>query len=120
LPFVVSDTTHAVSPLKVYEYLASGTPVAAPPLRSLDQLDGVAVDHDLVAAVRRALDDDPPDAAPIVAEHSWRRRVASIVSLVGIEPATEGSPVQIVCRPVIHYAKNDRFESRTPAEESPA
>ena len=26
LPFIVSDMTHAVSPLKVYEYLASGVP----------------------------------------------------------------------------------------------
>ena len=120
LPFVVSDTTHAVSPLKVYEYLASGTPVAAPPLRSLDQLDGVAVDHDLVAAVRRALDDDPPDAASIVAEHSWRRRVASLMSLVGIEPATEGSPVLIVCRPAVHYAKKDRVEPATAAEKPSA
>lgn len=117
LPFVVSDTTHAVSPLKVYEYLASGTPVAAPPLRSLAQLDGVVVDHDLVAAVRRALDDDPPDAASIAAEHSWRRRVALMASLAGIEPTTEGNPVLIVCRPVIHYAKNDRVETRLVAEK---
>jgi glycosyltransferase involved in cell wall biosynthesis len=38
IPFKVTDTTHAVSPLKAYEYLASGVPVAAPPLRSLEGL----------------------------------------------------------------------------------
>ncbi|MGH9169238.1 MAG: glycosyltransferase, partial [Acidimicrobiia bacterium] len=41
IPWVVSGVTHAVSPLKVYEYLASGVPVAASPLRSLRGLQGV-------------------------------------------------------------------------------
>ncbi|MGH8925030.1 MAG: glycosyltransferase, partial [Acidimicrobiia bacterium] len=29
IPFTVNETTHAVSPLKVFEYLAMGVPVAA-------------------------------------------------------------------------------------------
>ncbi|MGI9668011.1 MAG: glycosyltransferase [Acidimicrobiia bacterium] len=42
VPFVVDDLTRAVSPLKMYEYLAGGTPVVATPLP-------VCVSHDLVA-----------------------------------------------------------------------
>ncbi len=38
IPFKIGDTTHAVSPLKAYEYLASGVPIAAPPLRALQGL----------------------------------------------------------------------------------
>jgi hypothetical protein len=32
LPFVVDEMTEAVTPLKMYEYLASGVPVVATPL----------------------------------------------------------------------------------------
>jgi glycosyltransferase involved in cell wall biosynthesis len=42
VPFVVDDMTRAVSPLKMYEYLAAGVPVVASPLP-------VCVDHPLVA-----------------------------------------------------------------------
>ena len=51
VPFKMNDTTHAVSPLKAYEYLASGVPIAAPPLRALEGLDGAHLDPDLVSAV---------------------------------------------------------------------
>ncbi|MCJ7779201.1 MAG: glycosyltransferase [Acidimicrobiia bacterium] len=108
LPFAVSDMTHAVSPLKVYEYLASGVPVAAPPLRALDGLDGVSVDEDLVEAVRRALDGDRPDATSVINQHSWKDRVAKIVDLAGVASTGESTSVRIVRRPATHYAKNAR------------
>ncbi|HSK07833.1 MAG TPA: glycosyltransferase, partial [Acidimicrobiia bacterium] len=53
VPFRVSPTTHAVSPLKAYEYLASGVPIASPRLRALEGLDGVHSDPDLVTAVEK-------------------------------------------------------------------
>ena len=108
LPFAVSDMTHAVSPLKVYEYLASGVPVAAPPLRALDGLDGVSVDKDLVEAVRRALDGDRPDATSVINQHSWKERVTKIVDLAGVASTGESTSVRIVRRPATHYAKNAR------------
>jgi len=108
LPFTVSDTTHAVSPLKVYEYLASSVPVAAPPLRALEGLDGVAVDDDLVTAVRRALAGPAVDGASVRDRHSWRERVETLIELTGIERATESAPAKIVRRPAVHYGKNDR------------
>ena len=109
LPFAVSDTTHAVSPLKVYEYLASGVPVAAPPLRSLDGLEGVSVNDDLVEAVRQAFDDDPVDAASAIAEHSWRERVATMANLAELDLTHETPAVKVVARPATHYAKQARL-----------
>ncbi len=108
LPFAVSETTHAVSPLKVYEYLASGIPVAAPPLRALDGLEGVSVDDDLVEAVRRALADDPVDRASVIAEHSWRERVATMAGLANLDPPQETTPIKIISRPPTHYEKQAR------------
>jgi glycosyltransferase involved in cell wall biosynthesis len=54
LPFVVSPMTHAVSPLKVFEYLACGVPVAAPPLRAVVGIPGVVTAEHLVDAVEEA------------------------------------------------------------------
>ena len=114
LPFSVSDTTHAVSPLKVYEYLASGVPVAAPPLRALDGLEGVSVNDDLVEAVRQAFDDGPVDSASAIAEHSWRERVATMANLANLDPTQETTPVKIVTRPPTHYEKGSRLVKGTP------
>ncbi|MEZ5175703.1 MAG: glycosyltransferase [Acidimicrobiia bacterium] len=49
IPFVIDEMTSAVSPLKMYEYLAGGKPVVATPLP-------VCVDHPLVATAA-----DPPE-----------------------------------------------------------
>jgi len=108
LPFAVTETTHAVSPLKVYEYLASGVPVAAPPLRALDGLEGVFVDSDLPEAVRRALGGKGADPGIVAARHSWQARVAALAGLVGREPMQQNDPVKTVLRPVVHYAKDER------------
>lgn len=109
VPFVVSEVTHAVSPLKVYEYLAAGVPVAAPPLRSLQGLDGVHVDSSLVEAVRAAAAAPGPDARRTRQQHSWPARVEAILDAVGWPPATRsGSPARTVLRPAVHHARRDR------------
>lgn len=109
IPFVVSDVTHAVSPLKVYEYLASGVPVAAPPLRSLEGLPAVHVDEDIVAAVGRALQAPPPDPSQIVREHGWTRRVAQMLELAGFEPPpAHDDRLTVLRRPVTHYSRRER------------
>ena len=66
IPFIVTPTTHAVSPLKVYEYLAMGVPVAAPPLQPIVDLAGVSTDVDLVSAVAAARSGPRP-----IPERSW-------------------------------------------------
>jgi glycosyltransferase involved in cell wall biosynthesis len=104
IPFVLSETTHAVSPLKAFEYLAMGVPVAAPPLRALAGLDGVFTSPDLVEAVRLALAGPAPDPAVALAEHSWTRRAAVLLDAAGISlPEVPGPPVEVVIRPPIHH-----------------
>jgi glycosyltransferase involved in cell wall biosynthesis len=81
VPFVRSELTHGVSPLKLFEYLASGLPVVAtrldeieatsPPALLCDTPDGFA---DAVASV---LDGDPEGRTARVAfarEHTWAKR----------------------------------------------
>ena len=109
LPFRVSDVTHAVSPLKVYEYLACGVPVAAPALRSLAGLDGVHTAETIVDAVSVALEGPAPDGASARLEHGWGSRVEAMLEAVGVtRHAGRSSPAKIVLRPAAHYPKNER------------
>jgi hypothetical protein len=111
IPFRINDTTHAVSPLKAYEYLASGVPIAAPPLRSLEGLDGVFTNEDLRLAVMAALRGPRPDRSRALAEHSWQERVSRLIK-DGTDPAT-GTPVRIVIRPVVHFDRAERLVDGT-------
>ncbi|HHC09411.1 MAG TPA: glycosyltransferase [Actinobacteria bacterium] len=110
VPFVVSEVSHAVSPLKVYEYLASGVPVAAPPLRALEGIAGVHVADDLVDAVRAALVGPPVDREQALREHSWTDRCRTILGLAGrdLDPAVE-RPVAVPIRPAIHWPPSERL-----------
>jgi glycosyltransferase involved in cell wall biosynthesis len=104
VPFVVSDTTHAVSPLKAYEYLASGVPVAAPPLRSLEGLPHVHRSTDLPVAVAQALEAGRFAGRPYLEEHGWSGRITALLDVAGIQaPPTGGTPVRVVSRPVVHH-----------------
>jgi glycosyltransferase involved in cell wall biosynthesis len=103
VPFSVSETTHAVSPLKVYEYLACGVPVAAPPLRSLRGLDGVHTDPDLVTAVRRALDGPAPDRDRALVEHGWSARVDLLLDALGVTRPDPAEPVHVEVRPAVDW-----------------
>jgi hypothetical protein len=107
VPFKVNDTTHAVSPLKAYEYLASGVPIAAPPLRALEGMDGVHVDDDLVKAVGSALAAEPPNRTLALKEHSWETRVVSITGKEAV--LVEYTPVSVMTRPVVHWEKTERL-----------
>jgi len=110
IPFKVNDTTHAVSPLKAYEYLASGVPIAAPPLRALVGLQGVSFEADLVESVRSALIGLRPDRKKALASHSWIRRVEMFLQEVEGMPTTEKSaPPTVVTRGPIHWARNQRL-----------
>jgi hypothetical protein len=110
VPFVLSEVTHAVSPLKVYEYLASGVPVAAPPLRALQGLEGVYTNVDLVVAVTTAKNAAKPDRQLALATHSWHQRVVDLMRSVGDQlPQDSGAQVKVVRRVPTHYAREDRW-----------
>lgn len=110
VPFVVSDVTHAVSPLKVYEYLASGLPVAAPPLRPLLDLSGVCTDVDLAKAVEQAMAVEKPDRAQALKDHSWGSRLRIMMATVGEDLRdVENDGAVVFTRPPTHYDKQSRW-----------
>lgn len=85
IPHVRNALTEAMSPLKLYEYLAAGRAVAAldvTPIRGVSPR--VIIRDELAAAVAEALDLAPTveaDRRRFAEEHSWRRRQDRIVEL---------------------------------------
>jgi len=109
VPFTISHATHAVSPLKVFEYLASGVPVAAPPLRALDGISGVYTDLDLGAAVEAALSAPKPDRRDALGLHSWAARLESMFATLDLKfPDTGAHDVAVVRRAPSHYSGDER------------
>ena len=90
VPFVKSELTQAVSPLKMFEYLATGLPVVA---TRLDEIEAAGAPVHLcddadafAAAVATVLDGDPAGRAARVAfarEHTWNRRYTVIRRSLG-------------------------------------
>lgn len=81
IPHTRGRLTEAMSPLKLYEYLAAGRPVAAtdlPPIRDVDdRVILVGEGGDFAEAVRRSLQLGPaeePRRQAFLAEHSWDAR----------------------------------------------
>lgn len=111
VPFVVSETTHAVSPLKAFEYLAMGVPVAASPLEPLVDLPGVHTDTDLVAAVGAALTGPRPDSESARRLYSWEERLHRLFSAAGmtLREDTETPAVRLLQRPIIRYRSDERL-----------
>lgn len=59
IPFVLSDLTHATSPLKLFEYMAGGKPVVVTPMRECIRYPGVlaaATAEDFSTMIDRALE----------------------------------------------------------------
>ncbi|NNL12291.1 MAG: glycosyltransferase [Acidimicrobiia bacterium] len=100
VPFKLNETTHAVSPLKAYESLAMGVPVAAPPLEPLVGVEGTYLDEDLPTAVAAALAAPPLDADRARAAHGWAERVGRLFDALDIPlPDPDGSDIVVEERP---------------------
>ena len=109
VPFKLNETTHAVSPLKAYESLAMGVPVAAPPLEPLVGVEGAFLDEDLSAAVRAALAAPRLDADEARAAHGWAERVGRLFTVLGLPlPPPDGSDIVVKERPAVRYVPVDR------------
>jgi glycosyltransferase involved in cell wall biosynthesis len=92
VPFLLSKTTQAINPLKVYEYLASGLPVISTPLPELDNFGDLVLQTTGVdgfsAAITHLLAQPTADRATRqarVAECSWEHRFADIISAMQCE-----------------------------------
>ncbi len=88
VPHRQTPLTEAMSPLKLYEYLASGSPTVATDLEPVRRVDGpvlrVPPGGDFVAAVRLALANgrtSEPDRHRFIEENSWATRTAQVLDL---------------------------------------
>jgi glycosyltransferase involved in cell wall biosynthesis len=97
IPFKVSKLTQAVSPLKVFEYLAMGKPVVSTTLRELEGLPHVHLAPDnetFVSMIQTAMREEIDDAAiaRFIDGNSWRNRVDTILGALeraeGVEAAS--------------------------------
>lgn len=87
IPFVLNDVTHAVSPVKLHEYLAGGKPVVTTAMRESATYDVVAVAHDpdewvanIVEAVELGQDPEYVERLRMTARaNTWDQRVGSLI-----------------------------------------
>jgi hypothetical protein len=90
LPFKINALTSAVSPIKLYEYLAAGKPVVSTPLREVIPLHGVveiASRIDFATAIQRALEtgahqDKIEERLAVARQNTWDDRVQEILRLI--------------------------------------
>ncbi|MGQ9556729.1 MAG: glycosyltransferase [Desulfurispora sp.] len=89
-PFKINELTDRVSPLKFYEYLATGKPVVSVDMPGVRDFAGVieiaATPEEFVAAVGRALEQDTPQRRQqrreLARQHSWDSRVQFMVEKI--------------------------------------
>jgi teichuronic acid biosynthesis glycosyltransferase TuaH len=108
LPHRRTPLTEAMSPLKLYEYLASGSPTVATDLEPVRRVDGpvlrVPPGGDFVAGLRLALAAGPTgeaDRRRFIAANSWSSRTAEVLDLaladqLGAAASALGDQVQAV------------------------
>lgn len=85
IPYVRSELTASIFPMKVYEYLAAGLPVVATPLPALEGVEGVAIATDaagFAARLQQELESNGPqrraERSAAAAAHSWDERLREI------------------------------------------
>lgn len=89
IPFVRGELTAAISPLKLFEYCASGTPVVSTYMEEVARMEApvyIARDHaDFIEGVRKALEN--PGSSSILkeyaAQNSWKNRFRIIMEEFG-------------------------------------
>jgi hypothetical protein len=93
IPFRLMDLTHAVNPIKLYEYCTTGKPIVATPIEEVVAEPGLAhigagTDSFLKAIDDALLEVARPDPVRVAARQTvalasgWDRRVAAFVSLL--------------------------------------
>jgi len=98
VPHRRTSLTEAMSPLKLYEYLASGSPTVATDLEPVRRVDGpvirVPAGCDFAAAIREALArgrTPEPDRRRFIEANSWSTRTAQVLDLALAEEEAPGA-----------------------------
>lgn len=98
IPFYLNELTEAVNPIKYYEYLACGLPVAAPPMRELSEMGGPINFYSDREGFRQALHKaiekkrrEGESYTGFAAEHTWEKRFKEVTGIVEKYPNPEGS-----------------------------
>jgi len=95
VPFRLTPMTHAIHPIKVYEYLAAGLPVVSTPMDETAAMGApitLAADAEGFAAAleaARAADGPAPRAVRVAyaRRNTWDDRFATLVAALGMAPA---------------------------------
>jgi len=98
VPFALGPLTHAIHPLKVYEYCAAGLPVVATPMRETAAM-GAPIDlagtpEEFAAALERSRDERDartPALRDYARRNTWDRRFAALQAEIG---AASGRPIR--------------------------
>jgi glycosyltransferase involved in cell wall biosynthesis len=86
VPFVLTPLTHAIHPIKIYEYLAAGLPVVATPMEESAAIGApirLAAGPEAFAAALEAARSEGADAAAarsaFARRHTWDRRFEELM-----------------------------------------
>ena len=86
IPHVVSELTHSMSPLKLYEYLAAGKPIVSTSSHNLEtetEWIHTTNDHSQFAkAINQYLEETPSTPFQIPEDWTWKAKGDQIVSLI--------------------------------------
>ncbi len=90
IPFKLNQLTEAVNPIKYFEYLASGLPVVAPPLRELTGMKGplfsYSGEEEFVSTLKEALRTGEAEREQYrlyAGEHRWAGRFEEVLKITG-------------------------------------
>ena len=125
IPFRHGPVSTAVSPLKLYEYVAMGLPVVSSDLPECRDVPGVWVARtagEFVAAVRQAAEGVPPDVRrareSFVAANTWQERAHAWLAAVRAAPhrAVPPAHVQQIARQLAQAAQQLEEERQAAAQ----
>jgi glycosyltransferase involved in cell wall biosynthesis len=90
MPYAQNRHAEYISPIKLYDYLAAGIPVASLAIPAVNKFEPyvqiAATPADFVRAVRNALQDTSPERhrarRAVAAQHSWQARVEQLSEII--------------------------------------
>lgn len=102
IPFILNDITKATSPVKLFEYMATGKPIltsAMPECLQFDSVTNYQNERDFIAQVERLLTlrNDPSYQAIMEAEakaNTWQARVSEIIHTLQSEASRNEQEIE--------------------------